>query len=85
MALLLFLESLESLVNDVGDALKRVYDDKAKPFIDSLTSGFGQLMKSFWMGGNTYLNPVLSKLGKMFSEVYDAHVKPAIDNLYAFR
>lgn len=74
-------ESLESLVDDVGDALKRVYDDKAKPFIDSLTSGFGQLMKSFLDGWNTYLNPVLSKLGEKFSEVYDAHVKPAIDNL----
>jgi len=74
-------ESLESLVNDVGDALKRVYDDKAKPFIDSLTSGFGQLMKSFLDGWNTYLNPVLSKLGEKFSEVYDAHVKPAIDSL----
>ena len=58
-----------------------MYDDKAKPFIDSLTSGFGQLMKSFLDGWNTYLNPVLSKLGEKFSEVYDAHVKPAIDNL----
>ncbi|MBY5033903.1 hypothetical protein K6V78_02245 [Streptococcus gallolyticus] len=74
-------ESLESMVDDVGNALKRVYDANVKPFIDSVTSGFAQLMKSFLDGWNTYLNPVLSNFGKKFAEVYDAHVKPAIDNI----
>lgn len=74
-------ESLESMVDDIGNALKRVYDANVKPFIDSVTSGFGQLMKSFLDGWNTYLNPVLSRFGKKFAEVYDAHVKPAIDNI----
>lgn len=74
-------ETLERAVGDVGSMFKRVYDNSIGPLIIQWGDMISGLVGTIIDGFNNHVNPVLEKVGKAFSEVYEQYVKPMIDSL----
>ena len=74
-------ETIERAVGDVGSMFKRVYDNSIGPLILQWGDMMSGLVGTIIDGFNNNVNPVLEKVGKAFSDVYDQFVKPMIDSL----
>lgn len=74
-------KTVEKAVEDVGSMFKRVYDNSIGPLILQWGDMMSGLVGTIIDGFNNYVNPVLEKVGKAFSDVYDQFVKPMIDSL----
>jgi len=60
---------------------KRVYDNSIGPLILQWGDMISGLVGTIIDGFNNHVNPILEKVGKAFSDVYDQFVKPMIDSL----
>lgn len=74
-------ETIERAVEDTGSMFKRVYDNSIGPLILQWGDMMSGLVGTIIDGFNNHVNPVLEKVGKAFSEVYEQYVKPMIDSL----
>ena len=74
-------ETIERAVNDFGDMLTRVYREHVRPVYDDVSKGVSRIVGIFIDGFNTYINPIIKKIGESFKAVYDEHIKPAIDKI----
>jgi hypothetical protein len=66
-------------VKDTMETAITVYDDSVSPMLKTFTDTFSKLVKTFTDGFNTYMAPVLDRLSKKFSEVWEGHVQPTLD------
>lgn len=78
-----FFETIEQAVNDLGDALNKIYDSSVGPFIREFMSGISELVGVVIEAYDKYINPVIEKFATNFKDVYENHVKPAIDSTVA--
>ena len=74
-------KTVEKGVEDFGSMFKRVYDGSIGPLILQWGEMMSGLVGTIIDGFNNHVNPVLEKVGKAFSEVYEQYVKPMIDSL----
>lgn len=74
-------KTVEKGVEDFGSMFKRVYDGSIGPLILQWGDMMSGLVGTIIDGFNNHVNPVLEKVGKAFSEVYEQYVKPMIDSL----
>ncbi|ALL03441.1 Phage tail length tape-measure protein [Streptococcus anginosus] len=74
-------ETIERAVNDFDDMLTRVYREHVRPVYDDVSKGVSRIVGIFIDGFNTYINPIIKKIGESFKAVYDEHIKPAIDKI----
>lgn len=72
-------DTLSQSVTDTFDKINQVYDQYAKPFVDSITQGISDILGVFLDAYNTYISPVLDYLADKFSTVWTEHIQPAID------
>lgn len=64
--------------------LLKAYDTYFKPFVDSLTKGFSEILQRALELFDQYLKPVLEQAGVKFHELAENHLKPLIDRFFEF-
>lgn len=78
---------IESLTGSIGEAIQnafkhvnKVYDEKVKPFIDSMSQGLSDLWGILLDGWNEYVQPVMDNIAQKFDEVMNGNVGSAIQH-----
>lgn len=71
--------SLKDLVKNTMSAINATYDEHIKPFVDSLASGWSEIVGTFLDSWNTYIQPVLDNIGQGFSDLMSNHIQPMIE------
>ncbi|MBJ7541080.1 hypothetical protein JG537_05015 [Streptococcus sp. SL1232] len=71
--------SLKDLVKNTMSAINATYDEHIKPFVDSLASGWSEIVGTFLNSWNTYIQPVLDNIGQGFSDLMSNHIQPMIE------
>lgn len=74
-------ESLGEVIQNTFKHINDVYDEKVKPFIDSMSQGFSDLWGILLDGWNTYVQPVMDNIAKKFDEVMNGNVGSAIQHV----
>lgn len=73
--------TLGQVIQDTFKHINKVYDEKVKPFIDSMSQGFSDLWGILLDGWNTYVQPVMDNIAKKFDEVMNGNVGSAIQHV----
>ncbi len=73
------LKALNESVKKSFDKLFEVYDAKVRPAFEGIANGFSSIFGVMLDTYNQYIAPVLDNLAVKFSEVWEAHVQPAIN------
>lgn len=76
--------TLKGLFDYFFAGLLKVYDTHCKPFVESLTKGFSEILAKAMELFDRYLKPVLDQIGVKFHEVAENHLKPLIDRFMEF-
>lgn len=76
--------SLKDLVENTMSAINATYDEHIKPYVDSLTQGWSEIVGTFLDSWNTSIQPVLDDIGQGFSDLMDNHIQPMIDKALDF-
>ena len=70
---------LADAVRDTMDKARAVYDEHIAPMFDSIKNGLSDILSNLLDGYNMYIAPVLYALAYKFTDVWNAHIQPAID------
>lgn len=79
-----FTAGLLTAVQTVRDAIGKLYDERLKPFFDSVAEGLSKIVKTLIEGYNTYIVPVLQGLGERFQNLMEGPLGQAIENIQTF-
>ncbi len=71
--------TLKESIDNTFDKINQVYEEKIKPFFDSVANGLSELTGKFLEFWNTKVQPILDKMAKEFDELWKTHIQPIID------
>lgn len=72
------------VVQNLSDAISRLYDEHVKPFFDSMANGLSSIFGTLITGYNTYVLPVLQGLAEQFKGLLEGPLGDAILKIEAF-
>ena len=73
-----------TVVQNLSDAISRLYDEHVKPFFDSIANGLSSIFETLMTGYNTYILPVLQGLAEQFKGLLEGPLGDAILKIEAF-
>lgn len=73
-----------TVVQNLSDAISRLYDEHVKPFFDSIADGLSSIFETLITGYNTYILPVLQGLAEQFKGLLEGPLGDAILKIEAF-
>lgn len=73
-----------TVVQNLSDAISRLYDEHVKPFFDSIANGLSSIFGTLITGYNTYVLPVLQGLAEQFKGLLEGPLGDAILKIEAF-
>lgn len=71
-------------VQNLSDAISRLYDEHVKPFFDSIANGLSSIFETLITGYNTYILPVLQGLAEQFKGLLEGPLGDAILKIETF-
>lgn len=74
------LDTLAASFTQLWQSVNKMYDEHISPMFKSFTEGISEITGSLLDGYNTYISPVLDKLGGKFSTVWENTIHPMLDN-----
>ena len=72
------------IVQNLSDAISRLYDEHVKPFFDSIADGLSSILETLITGYNTYILPVLQGLAEQIKGLLEGPLGDAILKIEAF-
>ena len=72
------------VVQNLSDAISRLYDEHVKPFFDSIADGLSSIFETLITGYNTYILPVLQGLAEQIKGLLEGPLGDAILKIEAF-
>ena len=72
------------VVQNLSDAISRLYDEHVKPFFDSIANGLSSIFETLITGYNTYVLPVLQGLAEQFKGLLEGPLGDAILKIETF-
>lgn len=73
-----------TVVQNLSDAISRLYDEHVKPFFDSIANGLSSIFETLITGYNTYIIPVLQGLAEQFKALLEGSLGDAILKIETF-
>lgn len=73
-----------TVVQNLSDAISRLYDEHVKPLFDSIANGLSSIFGTLITGYNTYVLPVLQGLAEQFKGLLEGPLGDAILKIEAF-
>lgn len=73
-----------TVVQNLSDAISRLYDEHVKPFFDFIANGLSSIFETLITGYNTYILPVLQGLAEQFKGLLEGPLGDAILKIEAF-
>lgn len=73
-----------TVVQNLSDAISRLYDEHVKPFFDSIANGLSSIFGTLITGYNTYVLPVLQGLAEQFKGLLEGPLGDVILKIEAF-
>lgn len=73
-----------TVVQNLSDAVSRLYDEHIKPFFDSIADGLSSILETLITGYNTYILPVLQGLAEQIKGLLEGPLGDAILKIEAF-
>ena len=73
-----------TVVQNLSDAISRLYDEHVKPFFDSIANGLSSIFETLITGYNTYILPVLQGLAEQFKGLLEGPFGDAILKIETF-
>lgn len=73
-----------TVVQNLSDAISRLYDEHVKPFFDSIADGLSSIFGTLITGYNTYILPVLQGLAEQLKGLLEGPLGDAILKIEAF-
>lgn len=73
-----------TVVQNLSDAISRLYDEHVKPFFDSIADGLSSIFGTLMTGYNTYILPVLQGLAEQFKGLLEGPLGDAILKIETF-
>lgn len=73
-----------TVVQNLSDAISRLYDEHVKPFFDSITDGLSSIFGTLITGYNTYILPVLQGLAEQFKGLLEGPLGDVILKIETF-
>ena len=73
-----------TVVQNLSDAISRLYDEHVKPFFDSIANGLSSIFETLITGYNTYVLPVLQGLAEQFKWLLEGPLGDAILKIETF-
>lgn len=73
-----------TVVQNLSDAISRLYDEHVKPFFDSIADGLSSIFGTLITGYNTYILPVLQGLAEQFKGLLEGPFGDAILKIETF-
>ena len=73
-----------TVVQNLSDAISRLYDEHVKPFFDSIANGLSSIFETLTTGYNTYILPVLQGLAEQIKGLLEGPLGDAILKIETF-
>ena len=73
-----------TVVQNLSDAISRLYDEHVKPLFDSIADGLSSILETLITGYNTYILPVLQGLAEQIKGLLEGPLGDAILKIEAF-
>lgn len=73
-----------TVVQNLSDAISRLYDEHVKPLFDSIANGLSSIFETLITGYNTYVLPVLQGLAEQFKGLLEGPLGDAILKIETF-
>ena len=73
-----------TVVQNLSDAISRLYDEHVKPFFDSIADGLSSIFETLITGYNTYILPVLQGLAEQIKGLLEGPLGDAILKIETF-
>lgn len=73
-----------TVVQNLSDAISRLYDEHVKPFFDSIADGLSSIFETLITGYNTYILPILQGLAEQFKGLLEGPLGDAILKIETF-
>lgn len=73
-----------TVVQNLSDAISRLYDEHVKPFFDSIANGLSSIFETLITGYNTYVLPVLQGLAEQFKGLLEGPLGDAFLKIETF-
>ena len=73
-----------TVVQNLSDAISRLYNEHVKPFFDSIADGLSSIFGTLITGYNTYILPVLQGLAEQFKGLLEGPLGDAIKKIETF-
>ena len=73
-----------TVVQNLSDAISRLYDEHVKPFFDSIANGLSSIFETLITGYNTYILPVLQGLAEQFKGLLEGPLGDTILKIETF-
>lgn len=73
-----------TVIQNLGDAISRLYNEHVKPFFDSMANGLSSIFGTLITGYNTYILPVLQGLAEQFKGLLEGPLGDAILKIETF-
>ena len=73
-----------TVVQNLSDAISRLYDEHVKPLFDSIANGLSSIFETLITGYNTYILPVLQGLAEQFKGLLEGPLGDAILKIETF-
>ncbi len=73
-----------TVVQNLSDAISKLYDEHVKPFFDSIADGLSSIFGTLITGYNTYVLPVLQGLAEQFKGLLEGPLGDAILKIETF-
>ena len=73
-----------TVVQNLSDAISRLYDEHVKPFFDSIADGLSSILETLITGYNTYILPVLQGLAEQIKGLLEGPLGDAILKIETF-
>lgn len=78
------LGTLNGSVKETFDKIFEVYDTSIKPMFEKFADGLSSIVSTVLDTFNTYIAPVLDSWATKFSEVFEQHIQPLINDFIEF-
>lgn len=72
-------QKFEDFLNQTGEKLIKFYDEKIKPFVDSISSGVGEIIGAILEMYNEYIVPILERWGDKLGQLMDGPISTFVD------
>lgn len=73
-----------TVVQNLSDAISRLYDEHVKPFFDSIANGLSSILETLITGYNTYVLPVFQGLAEQIKGLLEGPLGDAILKIETF-